>query len=183
MIDDGAAQVTLKRLARQIDRSPRDAKVSLIGSQVVTEGSLTGRMLDVPATVSNIKKAIDHPVGLGLEAELVTHDVVPVVRDAQAAADQLSAILSGPVRLTLSEQAWNETGKTAVGMLLSPIQQEREWTLDTAALAAMVSTRQSQGADGQATLSVVIDDAKLTAFLKELAPQIRTQTTRCPLQL
>ena len=172
MIDDGAAQVALKRLARQIDRSPRDATVSLIGSQVVTEGSLTGRTLDVPATVSNIKKAIDHPAGPGLEAELVTHDVAPVVRDAQTAADQLSAILSGPIRLTLSEQAWNETGKTAVGMLLSPIQQEREWTLDTAAIAAMVSTRQAQGADGQATLSVVIDDAKLTAFLKELAPQI-----------
>ena len=40
------------------------------------------------------------------------------------------------------------------------------------ALAGMVSTRQSKSAGGEAALSVVIDDAKLTAFLQELAPQI-----------
>jgi vancomycin resistance protein YoaR len=175
VLDEGAAQVALKRLARQIDREPRDASLALIGTQAISDGSQMGRTLDVAESIARITETIHKPGESELEVELAVRDVAPVVRDAGAAAEQLRAILASPMRLTLSEQAWSETGKSGGGMLLSPIQQQSEWTLDTAMLASLVGTRQVQGSGGQATLSVTFDDKKLTAFLKEIAAQIERQ--------
>lgn len=172
LMDEGVAQVALKRLARQIERAPRDASVALAGSQVVASPSVTGRALDAETTIARIRQALEQPDETRIEADLAARDVPPVVRDAAPAAAQLRAILASPLRLTFAEQAWNETGKSANGLLLAPIQQERVWTLDGALLAGMLSTRQVQGADGRATLAVVADDAQLKAFLSDIARQI-----------
>jgi vancomycin resistance protein YoaR len=175
VMDEGAAQVTLKRLARQLERAPRDASVSLIGVQVVSEPSVTGRALDVSATLENIGQALQQPAGGALEADLAIRELPPLVRDAGDAASQMRAILSAPLRLTLNEQAWSETGKSPTGLLLSPIQQERLWTLDTGMLAGMALVRQVQTGSGKASLVVAFDEQKLTAFLSELGAQIARQ--------
>lgn len=172
LLDEGVAQVALKRLARQIERAPRDASVALAGTQVVATPAVTGRALDVDETIARIRQALEQPDEMRFEADLPVRDVAPVVRDAAPAAAQMRAILAAPLRLTYSEQAWNETGKSANGLLLTPFQQERAWTLDTALLAAMLSTKQVQGADGKASLAVVTDDAPLKAFLTDVARQI-----------
>lgn len=192
LMDDGVAQVALKRLARQSEREPRDATVTLIGAQVVSTPAVMGRALDVDETIERLKARVLNPKFQipnsnlqspsfnfqpstnfqSIELALAIRELPPVVRDADDAAGQLRAILSAPLRLTFSEQTWTETGKAASGLLLAPIQQERMWTLDTATLATMIGTRQVQGDDGQAKLSVSLDDEKLDAFLQEIAAQI-----------
>jgi len=84
---------------------------------------------------------------------------------------QMQAMLSAPLRLTMTDRAWLETGKSAAGLQLVASQQERAWTLDTAMLASMLIVKQVQG-DAQATLSVTLDDAKLSAFVKDIATQV-----------
>ncbi len=187
IVDEGAAQVALKRLSRQVDRAPRDASLLLIGLQVMSEPAVVGRTLDVAETIERLKSQLrtPDPATRGAhsarrghttqppdELELVVRDVAPVVRDASGAAEQIRAILAAPLRLMLSEQTWIEVGKAAPGLLLAPVQQERVWTLDSTMLASMVSTRQVQGGDGIVKLSVTLDDEKLMAFLNEIATQI-----------
>jgi vancomycin resistance protein YoaR len=172
VMDEGAAQVALKRLARQLERAPRDATVSLIGAQVVSEPPITGRALDVSGTLDNIRQALQQPPGAALAADLAMRSLPPLVGDAGDAASQMRAILSAPLRLTLNDQSWNETGKSPVGLLLSPIQQERQWTLDTVMLASLARVRQAQTGSSQASLVVSFDDLKLTAFLSEIGAQI-----------
>ena len=172
LMDEGVAQVALKRLARQIERAPRDASVSLIGAQVLSEPALAGRALDVPETIARIKQAIDQWGEDNVEADLAISEIQPVVRDSGNAAAQMRAMLAAPLHLTWSEQTWNETGKSATGLLLAPIRQERVWTLDSIMLASLISTKQVQGSDGQALLAVQSDDGRLKAFIAEIATQI-----------
>ena len=172
VMDEGAAQVTLKRLSRQIERAPRDASVSLLGAQVVSEAPLSGRALDIAGTLENIRQALQRPAGVGLEADVVVRELPPLVSDGAEAAAQMRVILSAPLHLTLAEQAWNETGKTTTGLLLSPIQQDRLWTIDTGMLASLARVRQAPNGSGRASLLVSFDDQKLTAFLNEIGAQI-----------
>src|SRR5437870_1754977 len=165
MMDEGVAQVALKRLARQVERAPRDATVALVGAQVLSEPASTGRALDVNETIARLKQSIGQGSAEGLEIALAVNEEQPVVRDAGDGVNQMRAMLAGPLRLTMSDRAWLETGRTATGLQLVSSQQDRSWLLDTAALAAMLNVKQVQRNDGQATLSVSVDDAKLTDFL------------------
>ncbi len=172
IMDEGVAQVALKRLARQVERAPRDASVALIGAQVLSEPAVIGRALDVNETISWLKQSIGQANVESVEVELAIRDVPPIVRDAGDGAKQMQAMLAAPLRLTMSDRAWLETGKSASGLQLVSSQQERSWMLDTATLAALLNVKQVQGGDGKATLSVALDDAKLTAFLKDIAAQV-----------
>ncbi len=177
-LDEGAAQVALKKLARHIDHAPRDATVTLIGLQVVAEPALNGRALDVDATIERIKatvlsqpspvnRPISHP-----EIELIINTLSPIARDASAAAAQLRAMVSSPLRLTLSESVWTETGKATPGLALALVPQERVWIMDTALIASLLTTRQVNSNDGKVVVNVTLDDTKLTAFLDDIAAQI-----------
>ncbi|MBI1801036.1 MAG: peptidoglycan binding domain-containing protein [Chloroflexi bacterium] len=168
--DEGAAQVALRRLARQIERAPRDARVYEIGLQVFSEPSVTGRVLDVTETIERIRRAM--PLNPRDEIELVVNEVPPVVREAGDVPAQLRAILAAPIRLTLSEPAWLETGKSAAGLAVALVPQERAWTLDSAMLASLVSVRSSVAGDRGAQLGLIVDDQKLTVFLNAIAAQV-----------
>ena len=172
IMDEGVAQVALKRLARQVERAPRDATVALVGAQVLSEPALAGRALDVNETIARLKQSIGQGSAEGLEIALAVNDVQPVVHDAGDGVKQMQAMLAGPLRLTMSDRVWIETGRSATGLQLVASQQDRSWLLDTAALAAMLNVKQVQRNDGQATLSVTVDDAKLTDFLKSVAAQV-----------
>ncbi len=172
VMDEGVAQVALKRLARQVERAPRDATVALIGSQVLSEPAVVGRALDVNETIDRLKQALGQIDGNGVDVDLSVHDVQPVVLDAGDGVAQMRAVLSGPLRLTMSDRAWLEAGRTAEGLQLVSSQQERSWLLDTATLASMLNVKQVKNGEGQATLGVTLDDARLTDFLKGIAAQI-----------
>ncbi|MBI3734135.1 MAG: VanW family protein [Chloroflexi bacterium] len=168
--DEGAAQVALRRLARQSERAPRDARVYQIGLQVFSEPSVTGRVLDVTETIERIRRAM--PLNPRDEIELVVNEVPPVVREAGDVPAQLRAILAAPIRLTLSEPAWLETGKSAAGLAVALVPQERAWTLDSAMLASLVSVRSSVAGDRGAQLGLIVDEQKLTVFLNAIAAQV-----------
>jgi vancomycin resistance protein YoaR len=172
VMDDGMAQVALTRLARRFERMPRDASVALIGSQVLSEPAVIGRALDVNETIDRLKGSIGQTDAEGVDVQLAIHDVQPVVLDAGDGVAQMRAMLSVPLRLTMSDRAWVETGRSAAGLQLVSSQQDRSWLLDTATLATMLNVKQVSGSGGQATLSVSLDEAKLTDFLKGIAAQI-----------
>ena len=96
IMDEGVAQVALKRLARQVERAPRDATVALVGAQVLSEPASMGRALDVNETIARLKQSIGQGSADGLEIALAVNEEQPVVRDAGDGVNQMRAMLSGP---------------------------------------------------------------------------------------
>lgn len=149
--DENAARAYLAWLAPQVERPARDASLRLDGVRVVATPAQNGRVLDAAQMLAQMK----HRLLSGERGEIVLafRETVPLIDDATIAPAQAQAeaILAAPILLTFGE---------------------RTWALDQAMLAAMLTIRPQRDANGKMTLSVSLDHARLTAYLKTLARDI-----------
>jgi vancomycin resistance protein YoaR len=119
--DATVARSTVEGLARELDRQPRDASVSIAGGAVEMQRAQNGYELDQEATLANVQRAVDN---MGGEVEIVGEELQPTVTTAtaQEAEAQLSRALESPLVLSASEQG-------------------AEWAFEPAQVAQMIQIR------------------------------------------
>ncbi len=139
-----------------VNRPVIDATLTIRDGQAVSPPAQIGRAVDVPATLSALRKEI---VGLSEHSEitLVVNETPPSVWDASAAADQVNLILSAPVEFYMSP-----TDGTAQG----------PWVAQIPSLEKMLVIQQVSEADGTVSYDVSVNLDEPRAFLNDLAPQL-----------
>ena len=161
--DEGVATMHLSKLAMEINRPARDAKLRADGFEIAEEPEQVGRELDIPATKVSLQAALanlsDQPV------DLVVRQIQPLVVDLETARVQAENILSQPLIFTLREQ-------TFISGTLTPQVVEKRWMLDQAAIAGTMVSRQVKNPTGNVSLTMGLDLAKLTPYVEQLARQI-----------
>jgi vancomycin resistance protein YoaR len=157
LIDEGIGTLYLSRLAREINQPVRDAALVMHDLQVEAVPSQVGREADIAATRQLIYQRI--ATLTGGTVDLVVHQTPPAIADVSQAELDVKWMLSSPLILRPPDEG-NEEGD------------EIAYTLDQTVLAEMLTLRQVKRSDGQVILTAGLDQAKLTAYLQELAKQI-----------
>jgi vancomycin resistance protein YoaR len=161
--DEGVAIMQLSKLAMEINRPARDARLRADNFEIAEEPEQIGRELDIPATKAALKASLanlsDEPV------HLVVRQIEPSVIDLETARVQAANILSQPLIFTLREQ-------TFISGTLTPQMVEKRWMLDQAAIASIMIPRQVKNPDGKVSLTMGLDLAQLTPYVEQLAQQI-----------
>jgi vancomycin resistance protein YoaR len=145
--DSVATTVALEGIARQVDRSVQDARLTVRGDFTVDlQPALSGRKLDLEGS----RRRLEDVLGAGgSQFDLVVTETAPqnVQNNFDLARRQADQILSGPVVL-------NHDGKT--------------WQLDRAQLASILRFN----ADLSATDAAYLDRAALEGWAKSLADAV-----------
>jgi vancomycin resistance protein YoaR len=152
--DQNVAVARLQAIAKEVDRAPANAQLTINGRNVSTKPSLTGRTLDIPTTLSRLDESITH-LTTGTEIALVVNETPPVVWDAEAAARKVRVALSAPITLTADDNA---------GGTLGP------WTASADQIAALLNVGLHDNGDGTQSYDVSIDMSAFQGFLDSLAP-------------
>jgi vancomycin resistance protein YoaR len=152
--DQQTARQTLTRIAAEVARDPVNATLRLDGSQVLTTDSVTGRYVDVSATLAELDRYIMQ-MQPGAEIALVIREVPPVVPTVEQAADRLRAALSAPLQLTATDQT---------GAALGP------WTVSTEQIAQLLTVSRITSPDGTQQYDIDISMTAFEAYLNDLAP-------------
>ena len=122
LFDQNMALDYLRALASQIDRDRQDASLSIAGGEVQVSAGVTGRKLNIPATLLRLTATLRSPLDAG-ETELVVEESMPRLWNVEEAALQLGAALSGPVQLFASDRdgrplgPWTVTREQIRGLL------------------------------------------------------------------
>ena len=157
LIDEGIGTLYLSRLAQEINQPVRDAALVVHDLQVEAVPSQVGREVDIAATRQLIYQRI--ATLTGGTVDLVVHQTPPAIADVSQERIDVERILGSPLILKLPNEGSGEGGEIA-------------YTLDQTVLAEMLTLRQLKRDDGQVTLAAGLDQAKLTAYIQELAKQI-----------
>ncbi len=152
--DEATAHAYVQALATQIDRPARDGGLRLVGLQTVQVSPQKGRKLDVEETVTRVReRLLDTNSG---DIQVAVQESDPALADTSAARTQIENFLRAPVILTFGD---------------------REWAIDQATLAAMISIQSVSNADNSIRLVPALSHDALTAKVKVLAREIN-QTPR-----
>ncbi len=90
------ARAQVRQIATQIDHQPKDANVSINGSEVGVEKSSAGYRLDPAGTIASVDGAIEDMSGkVSLEGDVLDPKVTTA--EAEAAAKKARGALSGPL--------------------------------------------------------------------------------------
>ncbi len=152
--DETLAQAQLSAMAAKIDRPTQNATLTLVGTNVTTTPGLTGRTMDVTATLARLREAILR-LDRGLEIALVINETPPLVWDVEAPAAQIRAAFVGPLTLTAFD---------ANNQALGP------WTVAQDQIASLLRVEQVSNGDGTQRYSVSIDMEAFRPSLLALAP-------------
>jgi len=162
-LDEGSVTMHLSRLAKEINRAPRNAQVVIDGFRIVTKPAAEGYELDIPATRAAIASRLS---ALSSEpADVVTKRLQPPAVDVETARVQAENILAQPLVFVFRER--NFVGNSINSQVL-----EKRWALDRALLAEMIVPRQVKAADGSVSVTVGLDTTKLFSYFERLAAQI-----------
>lgn len=101
----GVARAELEDLAARVNEEPRNASVTVEGTEVRVVESGEGYELDVPATAANVERAVEGMTG---EAFMVGKTSKPGVATpaAEEAAEKARRAMAGPVVLFSGERQW-----------------------------------------------------------------------------
>ncbi len=147
--DQGTARAYLSFLAPQVDRPARDAELRLEGLRVVETRSQKGRRLDAEETLKRIQaRLLGSTSG---DIEIAVQETDPQTTDTSATRTQIERFLSAPLLLAFGD---------------------REWAIDQATLAALISIRPVANADGSIRVTATLNHDGLIAKLKSLAREI-----------
>jgi vancomycin resistance protein YoaR len=155
LIDEGIGTLYLSRLAQEINQPVRDAALVVHDLQVEATPSQVGREVDIAATRQLIYQRI--ATLTGGTVDLVVHQTPPAIADVSQAKRDVEWMLSSPLVLKLPDDGDRD---------------ELAYTLDQTALAEMLTIRQVKRDDGQIVLDAGLNQAKMTAYVDELAKQI-----------
>lgn len=146
-----AAQLTV--IAEQVNRPPQNASLVVAGTTVTTTAGQPGWTVDIPATLAQVDESI-LSLGAGGEIPLVITETQPLIRDAEAAAQQIRAALSSPLTLMAS---------AADGQSLGP------WTAAPEQIAHLLAVELVTGADGTQQYAVSLDMSAYRPQLEQMA--------------
>jgi len=155
LIDEGIGTLYLSRLAQEINQPVRDAALVVHDLQVEATPSQVGREVDIAATRQLIYQRI--ATLTGGTVDLVVHQTPPAIADVSQAKRDVEWMLSSPLVLKLPDEGDRD---------------ELAYTLDQTALAEMLTIRQVKRDDGQIVLDAGLNQARMTAYVDELAKQI-----------
>ena len=147
--DEGTARAYLSLLAQQVDRPARDAELHLEGLSVVATPSQKGRRLDAEETLKRIRvRLLESTSG---EIAIAAQDTEPQTTDTGVARAQIERFLNAPLILMFGD---------------------REWAIDQATLAAMITIQPVASPDGSIRIAATLNHDALVAQVKSLAREI-----------
>jgi vancomycin resistance protein YoaR len=152
--DERVARDYLLNIATQIDLPMKETVLRLDGTTVVYSAGQTGRLLNIDATLANIK--LNLSTFQDGEVPLVIEESTPSVLEASTQADALRQILSAPLTLNIANPQAGDPGP---------------WTIAPADLAGMLSIESVQtGSGGQYQVSA--NTQVLDKYLAQIAPLV-----------
>jgi lipoprotein-anchoring transpeptidase ErfK/SrfK len=130
-VDVTAADTGLREMAAQVEQPPVNAGVRLINGQVQPTAPITGRSLDIAATLAQLQGNAGAALADGT-LDLVMQPVQPAVTDATPMLEQTRQLLASPLDFRVFDPV---TGDSVYWSL--PPEQWAQWlTADTDASAA-----------------------------------------------
>ncbi len=153
--DPAEARDFLRRLAAEIDIERRDASLRLDGAAVSADKGITGRKLNIEATLSALSGAILSADG-EREIPLVIDESAPRQWNVAEAAAKIETALSTPIHLV---------GTDRDGALLTP------WVIRQPQIRAALEVR-LHAADGSRRYDVGLDLSALERYLATLSPAL-----------
>ncbi len=153
-LEEGQANLTLHKLAAEIDQPARSATLDVDGAAPRSELGAYGRELDVDATREQLRMAL-RTSGLPEVLDLTVRSVAPTVVDGEAARARAEQILSRQVNVVMDD------GGT-----------RRSWALAPEVIRRALTTRQEVGEDGLARWAVDLDPAPVAEWVTAIAKQI-----------
>lgn len=146
----------IEKIAGQIDEPSRDASASLSGTDVRITSASEGYDLDVPATMSNVEKALENASGQAKIAGEVREPEVST-QEAEQAAQKARNALSGPTTLKAGT---------------------REFTIFPDGLATVISFAREDGA-----IQVGLDPDSLRDGLDRILSDLESEPTDADLKV
>jgi vancomycin resistance protein YoaR len=157
--DQNVAAARLLEIAREINRPAVDATLDINGLFVTATPGSSGRMVDVPAMLTQLDAVILR-MDTGGEIPLMIKESLPLVWDTETAAAKARAAISTSVTLV----ADNPDGPP-----LGP------WSATPDQIAALLTVEPVYNTDGTMTYDVGINVNAFRSFLENLAPGLITQ--------
>ena len=154
VFDESSAHVFLQGIAVQTDIELVEASLSVEGVDVVVRPGQTGRHLNVPATLEDLRTNLQamHDT----EIQLVIDEDAPIILNVDEQAQIARQILSKPLKLTVSGAQEGDPGP---------------WTFEPDALAQMITIERIKDLDGE-RYQVGLETAGLNSFLEGISPQL-----------
>ena len=140
----------LTALARELDRTPSDATMTLEGSTPVVMPASPGRRMDVEATLGSVAPLVGQLAGG--QVDLVVTPLMPAVVDAEVARTEAQVFLSEPLTLVLDQPREGDPGP---------------WVIPTEQLVTMLVIRDENG-----VLRASLNEGALRAYLEGVAPAL-----------
>lgn len=156
--DQNQAVARLTEIANTINREPADATLALTGVSVSVTPARHGRRLDIANTLSALDAGI-MSMANGGEIPLIIHETPPRIWNADTAAEQIRAALSGPLTLVATDDK---------GAQLGP------WLIQPEQIAALLLIQHADNGDGTWRYDVTVDMSAFAAVLENLAPGLIT---------
>lgn len=153
VLDENITLDYLRDLASQIKRERQDASLRILDGEAQVQAGVTGRELNIRATLARLTATLRAPVA-DVDIELVVDKSAARRWNVEEAALRLEAALSGPVQLFASDRDGGPLGP---------------WTVSTDQIRALLSV--SLRDDGPSKrYDVSINAAAFGEFLRTLAP-------------
>ncbi|MGD1993514.1 MAG: VanW family protein [Anaerolineae bacterium] len=152
-LDEVMLRVYVEALADEVNRPPEDARLTWEANVPTAHPPRPGQALDVEATLVAVQRALTDPSAGAVD--LVVHELPPQVVDAEAAQAHLTALLSQPFTLVLSNPREQDPGP---------------WSIPPEDFISMLAVHT---VDGQ--LQVVMDEPITRAYLESLAQSLAVE--------
>jgi vancomycin resistance protein YoaR len=153
--DQNVATERLAQIADALNRPPADATLTIDGTTVTTTPSAIGRLVNIPATLSQLETSI-LTLTTGGEVPLIVQESAPRIRDAEVAAARARAALSSPLTLVAE-------GTTQDGAPLGP------WTASVEQIAQLLVVGLVENGDGTYSYDVSFNPSAYRQFIDGLA--------------
>jgi len=154
IFDERAAEIYLKGIAAEVDRSIIEASLGVSGVDVVVRSGQIGRTMDVPAALDAL--SLQLPTMTDGIIPLVVVETAPIILDVSAQAELARNILSAPLVLQVPSATASDPGP---------------WTFEPDALAAMLAIERVN-VNGLEQYQVGISSQALRTFLEGIAPSL-----------
>jgi vancomycin resistance protein YoaR len=154
VFDESAAQLYLQSIAVQTDIDMVEASLSVEGVEVVVRPGQTGRHLNVPAALEDLRTQLG--TMHDSEIQLVIDEDAPVILNVDEQAQIARQILGKPLKLTVPDAQEGDPGP---------------WTFEPDALAQMITIERIKDSDGE-SYQVGLQTAGLSSFLEGISPQL-----------
>ncbi len=150
---DELLDITLRRIAGEVDLRPVEGTLSIVGLEVSGTPGRMGRSVDVEVTHNALATTVRR--GLGGSVDLVVQEHRPAVMDVESAVTKAKAVLGHSFILV---------AETAGGL--------QRFSADAAKVRQWLTLTPISGPDGAVDLDVTLDHDQVRAFVAGIAEQL-----------